>query len=78
MGCTKYFSGDTRQHFRGWHKNLPKGNLSLDFKCSEIHSALTTEKLTTKFSSTNFQNMLSPSYIILRIQRLEGKQFRSR
>ena len=26
----------------------------------------------TKFSSTNFQKMLSPSYTILRIQRLEG------
>ena len=39
---------------------------------------LTTEKQTTKFSSANFQKMLSPSYIILRIQRLEGKQCRSR
>ena len=35
--------------------------------------------LTTKFSSVNFQTKkLSPSDIILRIQRLEGKQFRSR
>ena len=38
----------------------------------------TTEKQTTKFSSANFQKMLSPSYIILRIQRLEGKQCRAR
>ena len=44
-----------------------------------IHiNSLTTEKQTTKFSSANFQKMLSPSYIILRIQRLEGKQCRSR
>ena len=39
---------------------------------------LTTKKQTTKFSSANFQKMLSLSYIILRIQRLEGKQCRSR
>ena len=32
---------------------------------------LTTKMQTTKFSSANFQNILSPSYIILRIQRLE-------
>ena len=30
-----------------------------------------TKKQTTKFSSANYQKMLSPSYIILRIQRLE-------
>ena len=41
-------------------------------------NSLTTKKQTTKFSSANFQNILSPSYIILRIQRLEGKQCRSR
>ena len=29
---------------------------------------LTTKKQTTKFSSVNFQKMLNPSYIILRIQ----------
>ena len=38
----------------------------------------TTRKQTTKFSSANFQKMLSPRYIILRIQRLEGKQCISR
>ena len=43
-----------------------------------ILNSLSTEKQTTKFSSANFQKMLSPSYIILRIQRLEGKQCRSR
>ena len=42
------------------------------------HNSLTTEKQTTKFSSANFQKMLRPSYIILRIQRLEGKQCRYR
>ena len=41
-------------------------------------NSLTTKKQTTKFSSANFQKMLSPSYVILRIQRLEGKQCRSR
>ena len=40
-------------------------------------NSLTTEKQTTKFSSANFQKILSPSYIILRIQRLEGKQCKS-
>ena len=38
-------------------------------------NSLIIKKQTTK---ANFQNMLSPSYIILRIQRLEGKQCRSR
>ena len=36
-------------------------------------NSLTTKKQTTKFSSANFQKMFSPSYIILRAQRLEGK-----
>ena len=35
-------------------------------------NSLTTKKQTTKFSSASFQNILSPNYIILRIQRLEG------
>ena len=39
---------------------------------------LTTKKQMTKFSSANFQKMLSSSYVILRIQRLEAKQCRSR
>ena len=43
-----------------------------------LFNSLTTEKQMTKFSSANFQKMLSPSYMILRIQRLEGKQCRSR
>ena len=30
------------------------------------------KKQTTKFSSADFQKMLSPNYIILRIQRLEA------
>ena len=40
-------------------------------------NSLTTEKQTTKFSSADFQKFLNPSYIILRIQRLEGRQCRS-
>ena len=38
---------------------------------------LTAKKQTTKFLSAKFQKLLSPSYIILRIQRLEDKQHRS-
>ena len=41
-------------------------------------NSFTTEKQTTKFLSANFQKMLSPCYIILRIQRQEDKQYRSR
>ena len=52
-------------------------NSVLLYKFTSFNS-LTTEKQTTKFSSANFQKMLSPSYIILRIQRLEGKQCKSR
>ena len=37
-------------------------------------NSLTTKKQTTKFSFANFQKMLSPSYIILSIQRLEDKR----
>ena len=33
-------------------------------------NSLTIKKQTTKFSSANFQKMLSPSYTILRIQKL--------
>ena len=39
---------------------------------------LTTKKQPTNFSSASFQKMLNPSYTILRIPRLEGKQYRSR
>ena len=41
-------------------------------------ASLTSKKETSKFSSANFQKMLSPIYIILRIQRPEDKQCRSR
>ena len=39
-------------------------------KCSILiyFNSFTTEKQTTKFLSANFQKMLSPSYIILRIK----------
>ena len=40
-------------------------------------NSLTTERQTTKLSSANFQTMLSQSFIVLGIQRLEGKQCRS-
>ena len=40
--------------------------------------SLPFKKQTTKFSSANFKKMLSPGYVILRIQRLECKQCRSR
>ena len=44
------------------------------FRSRDPLNSLTTEKQTTKFSSAIFQKMLRPSNIILRIQRLEGKQ----
>ena len=40
-------------------------------------NSLTTKEQTTKTLSSNFQKMLSPNYITLRTQRLEGKQCRS-
>ena len=46
-------------------------------KCLFV-TCLITKKQTTKYSSANFQKMVSPSFIILRIQRLEDKQCRSR
>ena len=39
-----------------------------------MHNSFTTKKHMSKFSSANFQKLLSPSYIVLRNQRLEGKQ----
>ena len=47
----------------------PRCYFSLAFCCS---GSLTTKKQMTKLSSANFQKKLSPRYIILRIQRLEG------
>ena len=44
---------------------------------SDSFKSLTTKKHTTKFSA-NFRKMSSPSYIVLIIQRQEGKQCRSR
>ena len=40
---------------------------------NRLFNSLTTKKQTTKFLSANFQKMFSPSYIILRTQRQEGK-----
>ena len=45
---------------------------------TEGFNSLTNKKADDKISSANFQKILSPSYIILRIQRQEGKQCRSR
>ena len=56
---------------------LLKGGLNLEPTTANNFNSLTTEKQTTKFSSANFQKILNPSYTILRIQRLEGKQCRS-
>ena len=55
---------------------LVPGN-SLIIYCRILNS-LTTKKQKTKFWSANFQKMLSSSYDTLRIQRLEGKQCRSK
>ena len=52
-------------------------SLISDYFHKDLNS-LTTKEQTTKFTSANFQKMLSPCYIILRAQRLEGKQCRSR
>ena len=49
-----------------------------DLAAIPVCLTLTTNKQTTKFSFANFKKMLSPSYIILRIQRLGGKQCRCR
>ena len=45
--------------------------------CCCCINSLTSEKQTRNVSSANFKKMISSSYIILRIQRLEGKQCRS-
>ena len=47
-----------------------KSMITFDSLIASNFNSLTTEKQTTKFSSANFQKMLNPSYIILRIQRL--------
>ena len=44
----------------------------------ETPNSFTTKNQMTKYSSANFQKISSPSYFILRIQRLEGKQCRCR
>ena len=52
----------------------------LDLRCMQIQlslTLLTTKTQTTKFTSANFQKLLGPSYIILKIQLPEGIQCRS-
>ena len=69
MPCTVAFKG----------AGTDIGAIKLTFYVSSLVNSLTTKKQATKFSSANFQKMLSPSYIILRIQiPIEGKQCRSR
>ena len=69
-----YFVDKCTCIYRVWVSNAPSwtNGVIQDF------NSLTTEKQMTKFSSANFQKMISPWYIILRIQRLKGKQCRSR
>ena len=62
-------------HYESTHQDLRC--LQIQLFSSLVLKELTTKKQTTKFSSANFQRMLSPSYIILRIQRLKGNQCRS-
>ena len=47
-------------------------------KLSTLLTPQLPKQQTTKFSSANFQKMLNPSYIILSIPRLEGKECKSR
>ena len=62
-----------------FHLNFSISMRKRTFRHTQLSTKhVTTEKQTTKFSSANFQKMLSPSYIIFRIQRMEGKQSRSR
>ena len=83
--CQKYLSQDWAQISFISYEYCPN-NCFLNTSALAVEESLTLiglnsltfEKQTTKFSSANFQKMLSPSYFILRIQRLEGKQCISR
>ena len=64
-----------------WHifKMSPRPfDQTMVFYQSRLFEFFNYQKQTTKFSSANFKKMLSPSVIILRIQRLEEKQCRPR
>ena len=63
---------------------LNYGKIKLTKLCPKIvnpfnllNSLSAKKKRKTKFMSANFQKIWSPSYIILRIQRLEDKQWRA-
>ena len=58
-----------KNHFKIYHLETLK---------TSLFNSLTTKKQRTKFRLQILKKMLSPSYIILRIQRLECKQCRSR
>ena len=53
-------------------------NITHPWRSIDLLNFLITKKQMTKFSSANFQKMLSPSYIILKNQRLDSKQCESR
>ena len=57
-------------------QSVALGNMSNQHQVSV--NSFTSRKQMTKFSSANFQKILSQSYTILRIQKLESKQCRSR
>ena len=70
--CSRFLFGEI-------NKKIPNKSMwNWSVKVCKWVNSLTLKKHTTKFSSANFQKMLSPSYIILRTQRLECKQCRSR
>ena len=58
-----------------WENSLPNTYNPKDL--DPVFNSFTTKNQTTKFSSANFQKMFSPSYIMLRFQRLDGKQCRT-
>ena len=60
-----------------WIKKLHLERFAFSSGFNSGFNSLTIKKQTTKLSSVNFKKMLSPSYIILRIQRPEGRLCRS-
>ena len=68
--CLIYIRFDIRDYFVISRFEIPR------FHCKFLHNSLTTKKQTIKCSSANFQKKITQSYIILRTQRLEGKQCR--
>ena len=48
--------------------------MSLMLQCIQLNFFLSAKKLKTKFTSANSQNSFHPSYVKLRIKRLEARQ----